>query len=216
MDAILAKAVTPTTDDSSNGQGPLQLPKDGSSQFDKVKAQLQATANIVNSITPNQSSAVAPTSPSSSVQPTSGVAATAPASTPPVQAPSTAVSAVDSGVKPAMGPTRPQSIQSIPPGPEKVQQTVAVGRYHLDRIQSTVKAGSSNGTADKVKDKLTSIEKQYNQLDASLQQISPNASPQDWLRLQLMANSMNENISVLSKLVDAAASGTKTILQTQI
>src|ERR1700733_4652690 len=103
MDAILAKAVTPTTGDSSNGPGSsLQLPKDGSSQFDKVKAQLQDTANIVNSLTPNQSSAVSPTplAPASSIQPTSAVAPMAPASTPPVQPPSTAVPTVDSGVKP--------------------------------------------------------------------------------------------------------------------
>ena len=93
---------------------------------------------------------------------------------------------------------------------------MAAGRYHLDRILATVKANSSTSTMDKVKGKLTSIEAQYNHLDGTLQQISPNASPQDWLRLQQMANSMNENISVLSKLVDSASSGVKTILQTQI
>jgi hypothetical protein len=93
---------------------------------------------------------------------------------------------------------------------------MAAGRYHLDRIRTTVKANSSTSTMDKVKGKLTSIEAQYNHLDGTLQQISPSASPQDWLRLQQMANSMNENISVLSKLVDSASSGVKTILQTQI
>jgi hypothetical protein len=93
---------------------------------------------------------------------------------------------------------------------------MAVGRYHLDRVQSAVKSNSSASTMDKVKGKLTSIEAQYNQLDVTLQQISPNATPQDWLRLQQMASSMNENIAVLSKLVDSASSGVKTILQTQI
>jgi hypothetical protein len=201
MDPILTKAVTPTVSDSFNGSAGTQLPKDGASQFDKIKAQLQDTTDSVNSFAPNAVSAAAPTSPVSAAS---------------VQPSSAAVQPADSGMKPAMGTARSQSIQSLPPGAEKVQQTMAAGRYHMDRVQTIVKANSSTGAMDKVKGKLTSIEAQYNQLDATLQQISPNASPQDWLRLQQMANSMNENISVLSKLVDSASSGVKTILQTQI
>lgn len=200
MDPILTKAVTPTTGDSSTGVGATQLPKDGASQFDKIKAQLQDTADQVNSYASPTVSATAPTPSAStaSVQPTSSPAQPA-----------------DAGIK-SNGTARSKSIHIVPPGAEKVQQAMAAGRYHLDRIQATVKANSSTSALDKVKGKLTSIEAQYNQLDGTLQQISPNASPQDWLRLQQMANSMNENISVLSKLVDSASSGVKTILQTQI
>ena len=201
MDPILTKAVTPATSDFFNGSAGTQLPKDGASQFDKIKAQLQGTAGTVNSFAPSAVSATAPTSPASAAS---------------VQPSSTTVLPADSGMKPSTGTARSQSVQNLPPGAEKVQQTMAAGRYHLDRVQTIVKANSATGTMDKVKGKLTSIEAQYNQLDATLQQISPNASPQDWLRLQQMANSMNENISVLSKLVDSASSGVKTILQTQI
>jgi len=201
MDPILTKAVTPTVSDSFNGSAETQLPKDGASQFDKIKAQLQDTTDRVNSFAPNAVSAAAPTPPASAAS---------------VQPSSAAVQPADSGMKPATGTARSQSIQSLPPGAEKVQQAMAAGRYHLDRVQTIVKANSSTGTMDKVKGKLTSIEAQYNRLDGTLQQISPNASPQDWLRLQQMANSMNENINVLSKLVDSASSGVKTILQTQI
>jgi hypothetical protein len=200
MDAILTKTITRTVGDSPSGMEATSLPKDGASPFDKIKAQLQDTADSVKSFAPNAvSAAPTPQATASSVQPSS-----------------VAVQAADSGARPAIGAARSQSIQSLPPGPEKVRQTVEVGRYHLNRIQSTVKANSSSSTMDKVKGKLTSIEAEYNQLDGTLQQISPNASPQDWLRLQQMANSMNENISVLSKLVDSASSGVKTILQTQI
>jgi hypothetical protein len=200
MDPILTKAVTPTPGDSSNGAGATQLPKDGASQFDKIKAQLQDTADDLNSYASPSVSATAPT-PS--------------ASTASVQTTSAPAQSADAGIK-SDGTVRSKSIHMLPPGAEKVQQSMAAGRYHLDRIQATVKANSSTSTLDKVKGKLTSIEAQYNQLDGTLQQISPNASPQDWLRLQQMANSMNENISVLSKLVDSASSGVKTILQTQI
>jgi len=201
MDPILTKAITPTVSDSFNGSAGTQLPKEGASQFDKIKAQLQATADKVNSYAPEPVSATAPTPPASvaSLQPSSA-----------------AVQPVESGMETATGTAGSKSINSLPPGAEKVQHAMAAGRYHLNRVQTIVKTNSSTVTMDKVKGKLTSIEAQYNQLDATLQQISPNASPQDWLRLQQMANSMNENISVLSKLVDSASSGVKTILQTQI
>lgn len=201
MDPIITKAVTPAVSDSFNGTTGTQLPKDGASQFDKIKAQLQNTADQVNSHASQSVSATAPTPPAS-------VASLHPSSTT-VQPP-------ESGMKITTGTAQSKILNSLPPGAEKVQQTMATGRYHLDRVQTTVKANSSNGTMDKVKGKLTSIEAQYNRLDTTLQKISPNASPQDWLRLQQMANSMNENISVLSKLVDSASSGVKTILQTQI
>jgi len=195
MDPILSKAITPgITDPSSGGLG-TQLPKDGASQFDKIKAQLKDVADQVSSSASQAAQAASPVA---------------------TQSPSTVVQPVDSSVKASSGPARPASLQNLPPGSEKVQQAMAAGRYHLNRVESAVKSNSSSGTMDKVKGKLTSIEAQYNQLDATLQQISPNASPQDWLRLQQMANSMNENISVLSKLVDSASSGVKTILQTQI
>ncbi len=195
MDPIVSKAITPSISDPSSGGLGTQLPKDGASQFDKIKAQLKDTADQVSS---------------------SGPQATQPVSQVPAQPASTAVQPVDSSVKAAPGTTRPASLQSLPPGPEKVQQAMAAGRYHLDKVAASMKTNPPSSTMDKVKGKLTSIEAQYNQLDTTLQQISPNASPQDWLRLQQMANSMNENINVLSKLVDSASSGVKTIIQTQV
>jgi hypothetical protein len=195
MDPIVSKVITPSISDPSSGGLGTQLPKDGASQFDKIKAQLKDTADQVNSAGPQ---------------------ATQPVSQVPAQPASTAVQPVDSSVKAAPGTARPASLQSLPPGPEKVQQAMAAGRYHLNKVDAAMKSNLSPSAMDKVKGKLASIEAQYNQLDATLQQISPNASPQDWLRLQQMANSMNENINVLSKLVDSASSGVKTIIQTQV
>jgi hypothetical protein len=195
MDPIVSKVTTPSISDPSSGGPGSQLPKDGASQFDKIKAQLKDTADQVSSSGPQATQAVSQV---------------------PAQPASTAVQSVDSSVKAAPGTARPASLHNLPPGPEKVQQAMAVGRYHLNRVEGAMKSNLSSSTMDKVKGKLTSIEAQYNQLDTTLQQISPNASPQDWLRLQQMANSMNENINVLSKLVDSASSGVKTIIQTQV
>jgi hypothetical protein len=140
MDPILTKAVTPTASDSYNGSAGAQLPKDGASQFDKIKAQLQDTTDRVNSLAPNAVSAAPHTSPASATS---------------VQPSSAAVPPADSGMKPAMGTAPSQSIQNLPPGAEKIQQAMAAGRYHLDRVQTIVKANSSTGTMDKVKGKLT-------------------------------------------------------------
>jgi hypothetical protein len=203
MDPILSKAVTPSISDPSSGGLGAQLPKDGASQFDKIKAQLKDAADQVSSSGSQAAQAVSQTP-------------AQPASVVPTQPPSAAVQPVDSSVKAAPGTAQPASLRSLPPGPEKVQKAMAVGRYHLDRVGAAIKSNPSSSTMDKVKGKLTSIEAQYNQLDVTLQKISPNASPQDWLRLQQMASSMNENVNVLSKLVDSASSGIKTIVQTQI
>jgi len=63
---------------------------------------------------------------------------------------------------------------------------------------------------------LTSIEHQYTRLDSAAKGMPPNASPQQWIALQQQVYSMNENIGVLSKMVGQAASGVKSVLQTQV
>lgn len=170
MDPVLNQAAGTIGNSISGGTGELNaVPKEGASQFDRVRAQLQQTA---------ESLGVSPQQPVKEA-------------TPPMT---------------GAGVERP-----------RLEKDLNVGRYHIERIQAQIKADPSKSALQKtIAGKLTSIENQYRQLDVALRQVSPDASPQQWLRLQQMANTMNENISVLSKLVDSAASGVKTILQTQI
>lgn len=175
MDPVLNQMAGTISNSISGGVSePNVVSKEGASQFDRVRAQLQQTAESLR---------ISPQQPPSEVQ--------SPGATP---------SIAGAGTERA-----------------GIEKNLAVGRYHIERIHAQIRADPSKGTLQKtITGKLTSIEHQYNQLDVALRQVSPDASPQQWLRLQQMANTMNENISVLSKLVDSAASGVKTILQTQI
>lgn len=119
-------------------------------------------------------------------------------------------------VTPAQKASAAKQADAIAPARGKVEQSLSVSRHYIDRIQAQIKANPSMSSVQKISGKLTSIEHQYNQLDNTLRGMPQDATPAQWLRLQQMANSMTENINVLSKLVDSAASGVKTILQTQI
>jgi hypothetical protein len=184
MDPVVNRAAATVGNTASSAAGDTAVaPKDGASQFDQIRAQLQQTADSLGIQLPQTAAAPPHVQSAGAVQ-----SASAPA--------------------PAVG---------AKPDKARIEKNLEVSRYHIERIRDEIKADPSVGTLQKtITGKLTSIEHQYNQLDVTLSQVSPDASPQQWLRLQQMANSMNENINVLSKLVDSAASGVKTILQTQI
>lgn len=160
-----------------------QAAKSGASGFDKVRAQLEQTADSLGVPLPREL-------------------------------------ASPSAVPSAQTLTAPSGADATAPARRRVEQSLSVSRHHIDRIQnqiqSQVTANPATSSLDRIGARLTSIENQYNQLDSSMRAMPQDATPQQWLRLQQMANSMNENINVLSKLVDSAASGVKTVLQTQI
>jgi hypothetical protein len=178
MDPVTNNIGTVINDPGSGGVSD-QLPKGGASAFDKIRAQLQQTANSFGISFPQDI-----TLPSAST--------------------------------PALSASAANRVNATTSAQGKVEQSLAVGRHYIDRIQGQIKADPSIGSLQKISGKLTSIETQYNQLDNAMRGMPQDATPAQWLRLQQMANSMNENINVLAKLVDAAGSGVKTILQTQI
>lgn len=184
MDPVVNTTAATISKSASGAAGnPAVAPKDGASQFDRIRAQLQQTADSLGIPLPQSVSAPASTQPAAAVQSTSGAT-------------------------PAVGAV---------PERARIENSLAVSRYHINGVEARIKADPSIGALQKtITGRLTSIEKQYNQLDVALSQVTPDASPQQWLRLQQLANNMNENINVLAKLVDSAASGVKTILQTQI
>jgi len=106
-------------------------------------------------------------------------------------------------------PTSPQA----PANPAAVGNDAGVDRARLQaRVESTPGANSISG----LQNRLTSIEHQYTRLDAVARAMPANASPQQWIALQQQVYSMNESIGVLSKMVTQAASGVKSVLQTQV
>ena len=110
---------------------------------------------------------------------------------------------------------RVQGGASVTP-PERVSKNLSSSQYHLarlkERIESTPEANSISG----LQSRLSSIEHQYAKVDAAAKAMPANASPQQWIALQQQVYSMNESIGVLSKMVTQAASGVKSVLQTQV
>jgi hypothetical protein len=100
--------------------------------------------------------------------------------------------------------------------PARIQQNLAASQHHLARLRDRVESSSSVGSMRGIKGRLTSVENQYRQIDSVLRTLPQNASPQQYLALQQQVYSMNENIGALSKLVEQASNGVKSILQTQV
>jgi hypothetical protein len=100
--------------------------------------------------------------------------------------------------------------------PDRVHKSLAISQHHLarlrERVESTPEATSMQG----LQSRLASIEHQYTRLDSAVNAMPQNASPQQWMAMQQQVYSMNENIGVLSKMIGQAASGVKSILQTQV
>ena len=113
-------------------------------------------------------------------------------------------------------------VTKVPQGPtqvtaaNRVQDGLSVSQHHIARLKEQVGAMGTPGSKSGLEGRLMSVEKQYTQLDSSVKAMPTNANPQQWMALQQQVYSMNENINALSKLVGQAASGVKSILQTQV
>ena len=128
----------------------------------------------------------------------------------------------DDAASPTSSPSRngDLSVDRLQPGgavtPDQVRQSLATSQHHLARLRVRVESTPGTSSMQGLQSRLTSIEHQYTRLDSAAKTMPPNASPQQWMALQQQVYSMNENIGVLSKMVGQAASGVKSVLQTQV
>jgi hypothetical protein len=99
---------------------------------------------------------------------------------------------------------------------DRVQKSLAASQHHLARLRERVESTPGATSMQGLQSRLTSIEHQYTRLDSAVKAMPPNAGPQQWLALQQQVYSMTENIGLLSKMVGQAASGVKSVLQTQV
>jgi hypothetical protein len=80
------------------------------------------------------------------------------------------------------------------------------------RIESAKRADAPAG----MKDRLTEIEAQYANAEDMLKRIPDTNNLRDLLSMQTEMYKMSHNLELLSKVVDAATSGVKQTLQTQV
>jgi hypothetical protein len=100
--------------------------------------------------------------------------------------------------------------------PDRLRQSLTTSQYHLDRLKNRVSSTPEVGAMQGIVNRLSSAEAQYRHIDAAVRALPANADPQQLISLQQMVYSMNENISGISKVIDQAVSGVKSVLQTQI
>lgn len=100
--------------------------------------------------------------------------------------------------------------------PDQLRQNLAASQYHLAHLREKVESTSGASSITGLQSRLASIEHQYTVLDSAVKAMPPGASPQQWIALQEQVYSMNESIGVLSKMIGQAASGVKSVLQTQV
>jgi hypothetical protein len=86
----------------------------------------------------------------------------------------------------------------------------------LARLKQRIEASSNASSLQAITHRLSSIEGQYRQLDSALEAMPANASPKAWMELQQRVYIVGENVGLLSKMVDQATSGVKSILQSQV
>jgi hypothetical protein len=99
---------------------------------------------------------------------------------------------------------------------DRVHQSLASSQYHLARLKERVESTPGVSSMQGIQSRLTGVEHQYTRLDSAVKAMPPNASPQQWIALQQQVYGMEESIGVLSKMVGQAASGVKSVLQTQV
>jgi hypothetical protein len=99
---------------------------------------------------------------------------------------------------------------------DRVNRDLAASQNQLSRLKNRVGSTPELSTMRDLEGRLSSLEHQYAQLDQASKALPPDASRQQLLLLQQQVYSMNEGIGTLSKIVGEAASGVKTILQTQV
>ena len=125
--------------------------------------------------------------------------------------PATSASAVGSD------PTVDRAQRGAPVRPsDQVRQSLASSQYHLARLKESVASTPAANSISGLQGRLTSIEREYARIDAAAKALPVNANPQQLIALQQQVYGMNESIGVLSKMVTQAASGVKSVLQTQV
>jgi NAD+--asparagine ADP-ribosyltransferase len=88
-------------------------------------------------------------------------------------------------------------------------------RAELNKLTTAVNRMPDNKSSASIRDSLNSIESEY-QNSTKLINDSKGMDMQALLKLQAQLYQMGENVQLLSKVVDQATSGVKTIFQTQV
>jgi hypothetical protein len=86
----------------------------------------------------------------------------------------------------------------------------------VDQLAKRVNALPRTPAFQPLRDRLLSIDNQFQSAGKLVNSINGGESPQQILKIQMSMYQLTENMELMSKVVDQVTSGTKSILQTQV
>ena len=89
-------------------------------------------------------------------------------------------------------------------------------RTKLDGLARQVTAAPKNPALDAIRNRLNSIEAQYQESGKYINGMNGLESPRDVLQMQIKMYAMTQNIEIIMKFVEQGTSGLKDVLHTQV
>jgi hypothetical protein len=86
----------------------------------------------------------------------------------------------------------------------------------VQKLTSRVDALPKTPAFQPFRDRLASIDSQFQSSGQLLNSIKSGSSPQDLMKVQMQMYQLNENLELMSKVVEQVTTGMKSILQTQV
>ena len=100
--------------------------------------------------------------------------------------------------------------------PELYGADLKHAKTRLDTLTSRVNALPKTPAFDPLRQRLTSVDNQFQAAGKLVNSLSGQQSPADLMKVQMQMYQMTENLELMSKVVEQVSSGVKSILQTQL
>ena len=89
-------------------------------------------------------------------------------------------------------------------------------KSRIDHLTSRVNALPKTSAFDPLRQRLTSIDDQFQSAGKLIHSLNGQQSPADLMKVQLQMYQMTENLELMSKVMEQVTSGVKSILQTNL
>jgi hypothetical protein len=106
------------------------------------------------------------------------------------------------------------------PGANSVQKTFAVdmkrAKLQVDQLTTRVNALPKTPAFEPLRQRLTSIDSQFQSAGKLVHSLKGTESPSELMKVQVQMYQLTENLELMSKVVEQATSGVKSLLQTNL
>ena len=100
--------------------------------------------------------------------------------------------------------------------PELFGKDISHARSRIDNLRTRVEALPKTSAFDPLRQRLTSIDNQYQNAGKLIHSLTGQQSPAELMQVQMQMYQMSENLELMSKVVEQVSSGVKSVLQTNL